>query len=352
MGALAGTGAGTQSITYAHLASMTDERGLFEHALLRTPRREHGYCTDDVARALTVVVNEPVSSVELVRMTGVYLSFLERAVDPRGAVHNRLSADGTWQDSPTIGDWWGRAVGGLGAAVRSAADPAMQYRASRVFLRAARRRSPDVRASAFAAVGAADVMAVSPESTVARALLRDCLRALPVDPALEGPRAGGWGWPEPRLRYANGALCSALLAGGEALNDELIVERGLTLLRALVRIETNAAGRLSVTGPRGRGPDDRGPQWDQQPLEVAAIADASARAFAITGDLGWADVVLRSWGWFHGENDSDTPMLDSATGAGFDGLEPHGRNENCGAESTLALITTAQCVRAVTRRIT
>jgi hypothetical protein len=106
---------------------------------------------------------------------------------------------------------------------------------------------------------------------------------------------------------------------------------------------------LSVTGTAGRGPHDRGPLWDQQPIEVAAIADASARAFAITGDAAWAEVVLRSLAWFAGENDSGTPMVDSTTGAGFDGLEPGGRNENCGAESTLAALATAQSARDVGR---
>ena len=35
----------------------------------------------------------------------------------------------------------------------------------------------------------------------------------------------------------------------------------------------------------------------------------------------------------------------SSTGAGFDGLEPGGRNENRGAESTLAALGTAQHAR-------
>jgi len=47
------------SATYTHLLAMTTDIGLYEHAYLRHPRLEHGYCTDDVARALAVVVREP-----------------------------------------------------------------------------------------------------------------------------------------------------------------------------------------------------------------------------------------------------------------------------------------------------
>jgi hypothetical protein len=40
-------------------------------------------------------------------------------------------------------------------------------------------------------------------------------------------------------------------------------------------------------------------------------------------------------------------MLDATSGGGCDGLEAHGRNENQGAESTLALLSTLQRGRGV-----
>ncbi|WP_241797179.1 hypothetical protein [Microbacterium sp. C5A9] len=42
-------------------------------------------------------------------------------------------------------------------------------------------------------------------------------------------------------------------------------------------------------------------------------------------------------------------MFDEATGAGFDGLVPGGRNENCGAESTIAALRTNQNARVAAR---
>ena len=44
---------------FDHLLRMTDHRGTFEHACLTEPRREHGYCTDDMARVLVVATREP-----------------------------------------------------------------------------------------------------------------------------------------------------------------------------------------------------------------------------------------------------------------------------------------------------
>ena len=43
---------------FTHLRRLTDGGGLYEHAKGTTPRREHGYCLDDVARALVVVSRE------------------------------------------------------------------------------------------------------------------------------------------------------------------------------------------------------------------------------------------------------------------------------------------------------
>jgi len=57
--------------------------------------------------------------------------------------------------------------------------------------------------------------------------------------------------------------------------------------------------------------------------------------------------VTQAWAWFTGRNDSATTMYDPSDGAGFDGLEPDGRNENCGAESTLAGLSTLQDIRAL-----
>ena len=37
-----------------HLLALTDDVGLFQHARRDVPSRKHGYCTDDIARALIV----------------------------------------------------------------------------------------------------------------------------------------------------------------------------------------------------------------------------------------------------------------------------------------------------------
>ena len=330
------------TLPFDHLARLTDARGVFEHADHDVPRREHGYCLDDVARALLVLVREPDPSPLVAELTETCLRFVEAAIDPLGRAHNRMDVSGQWTDEATTNDWWGRAVGALGIAATAAPLPLTRARAMRAFLRAATQHSVDVRAMAFALPGAAAVLRARPGSEAARRLVTTGLAVIPQG-------AAGWGWLESRLRYGNASLVDALLAAGDALSDDALIELALRRFDALLTIESRD-GHLSVTGSGGRGADDRGPQFDQQPIEVAAIADAAARAFELTGDPRWRHVVGQTRDWFLGDNDSATVMVDLATGAGFDGLEAHGRNENRGAESTLAALSTFQHARAVGRR--
>lgn len=324
---------------FDHLYRMSDGRGVFEHARHGEPRPEHGYCLDDVARALVVVCREPCPGPELRLLGRRFLDFTVSALHPDGLCHNRMDSSGAWSDVPAVGDWWGRAVWGLGVAAVHAPTPAMRGRALLAFRTAARRRSRHLRAMAYAALGAGELLRARPDELAARHLLLDAVVALggvATDPA--------WPWPEPRLTYSNATLAEALLVAGEALPDRAARIRGQYLLLFLLGVETRN-GHLSVTPVGGRGPSDPRPGFDQQPIEAAALGAACAQAYESTDDTHWLDGLQMSWAWFLGDNDASTPMFDPSTGAGFDGLQRHGRNLNQGAESTLAVLSTAQYVQ-------
>lgn len=316
-----------------HLRRLTTGQGLFEHALLDTPRPEHGYCLDDVARALVLACREPGQDDALLRH---YLDFTVAAVQADGACHNRMGLDGAWSDEPALEDAWGRALWGLGVAAVHASQPEVRLLARAAFDRAASRRSPHLRSMVFAALGAGELLLADPDDAVASELLRDAV--VSVGPPGRDP---GWPWPEPRLRYGNGSVVEALLLAGAALPDLAVLRHGLVLLDFLLTTETGS-GHLSVTPVDGWGPGEPRPGFDQQPIEVAALADACARAHAITAEQRWSDGVALCWSWFLGDNDNGTPMVDLGTGAGFDGLHRHGHNRNQGAESTIAALSTAQ----------
>lgn len=326
---------------FDQLLRMTDHRGTFEHACMDEPRPEHGYCTDDMARVLVVATREPDTSGEVNRLAGVAVRFLNDAQALSGACRNRMDAAGRWLDEPSLDDCWGRCIWGLGTAVAHSDVVWVRKSALVQFERAAQGRSKWPRAMAYAALGAVDVLSVHPDHRAARKLVTDY--------AVSIPKPNGdpdWPWPEPRLRYANAVLAEAIIGVGVALEAPKLWQHGLDLLAWLLNTET-FNGHLSPTPVAGRGPGDIGPSFDQQPIEVAALADACARAAAVDPAAQWNDRVRDAWSWFTGDNDAGQPMWNPVTGGGYDGLQADGVNLNQGAESTLAMISTMQHNRRI-----
>ena len=246
---------------------------------------------------------------------------------------------GEWEDVPSLNDCWGRSIWGLGTAVSHSDDCLVRESSLNALERAMTQRSRWPRAMAFAAIGAANVLIAVPDNASARSLLADAADAMPGL-----GHQSGWSWPEQRLTYANAVLPEAMIAAGTALNRPVLQRRGLELLAWLLARETQH-GHLSVTPVGGCGRGDRGPGFDQQPIEAAALADACARALLVDGGQQWRDGVTAAADWFLGGNDSGVVMWDPQSGGGFDGLQPSGANLNQGAESTLAFLSTMQHVR-------
>jgi hypothetical protein len=314
-----------------HLASLTDDIGLFEHCLHDKPRKEHGYCVDDVARGLIVLIRADDQSDVGRRLVRTYSEFLAEAQLPDGRVVNRRDQRGDWHGVPSAADHWGRALWAWGNVVRHCGDAGLAAEAYERFRVLARRRSIFLRSMVFASLGASQVLEVLPGNRVALGILEDTIAMVP--PAPEGK----WAWPESRLTYANGAVAEAMMVAGYHTDREDIVRQGRYALDWLWRLQSTA-DRLSIISHAGWMPGDSLPAFDQQPIEVAALVDASLTAFHLTSDPIWTDRMLMGRRWFEGWNDQGIPLHDPNTGAGFDALTQDGRNENRGAESTIAFL--------------
>jgi hypothetical protein len=328
---------GHWSSRFDHLEALTSARGMFEHADGLTPRREHGYCVDDHARLLVVMSHEA-DELLTARLSRVALTVCLSALEPDGRSRNRMDQHGVWTDRAETNDAWGRNVWGLGVASTHHHDALVRAAARTGFDLASRQRSSHPRAMAFAALGAAAVYARDTSHEPARSLLSSFASQFISKGTAE------WPWPEARLTYANATLAEATILAGAALHRADVQDRGLAMLDWLLERET-VGGHLSVTGAHGSGPSDPRPQFDQQPIEVAAMADACWTASSITGDRRWERGIVLAGRWFEGDNDTGSVMFDTVTGGSYDGLQPVGVNTNEGAESSLAFISTCQRVR-------
>lgn len=313
---------------------MTSSIGVWEHARFSTPREEHGYCTDDNARALILLDREPSLSPHTSEMYRTYLRFLQDAALSNGGFHNRRRADGSWADAKGSDDSQGRAIWAVGSIARFGSESAIRSVGAELFRRHGF-ESPSPRANAFAVLGATELLVAEPTNDLARGALEDWVAHLRI---LDDPE---WPWPEHRLAYDNPRIPEALMAAGDALAVDEMVEDGIALLDWLISMETRD-GVFSFAPVGGWGAGEKRPGFDQQPVEAAAFADACARAWRLTGESKWRDHVLRAARWFLGDNDAEIVLYDSETGGGYDGMTPTGPNLNQGAESTIAALSTLQ----------
>jgi hypothetical protein len=334
-GARAADHAPPPPVNLDHLRRMTTPLGVWEHASHTTPRTEHGFCTDDNARALIVVCRQYPTDPSVTDLAATYLRFLLDAAMGDGRFHNRRHADGRWLDEVGSDDSQGRARWALGVVATTGPEAWMRD-AGAASLRqgAASFVSPHLRANAFAALGAAEYLAHQPDGDV-EVLLRRTVGVVAEAARETSP------WPEARLTYDNARLPEALLAAGNVLGDTSLVDLGLRLLRWLVVVETRGT-HFSFTPVGGWSAGEPRPAFDQQPVEAAAMAEACARAWRLTGVRTWREHTARAAGWFVGVNDTGRHLYDPLTGGGADGLEEHDINHNRGAESTLAALTALQ----------
>ncbi len=331
----------SRSLTYPdapfrHLQRLTDHVGLLEHAEGIVPRHEDGYRADDVAHGLVLVCRAPSPSQELIALGRRYLYFLAQAQAPDGRFRSRLGYDRRWRDQPGTQDGWGRSLWALGTAAARGPTAGIRDDAFTRFERSAGASSPRPHAMAFAALGAAEILERWPGHPGALALLE---RA--NDVIGEPPAAAVWPWPASRLSYANAAIAEAVIAAGDKLGRGRVLRDGLRMLGWLLATQTRD-GHLSVVPAGGWGPGEARPGFDQQPAEVAALADACARAAAVTGDGSWLAGVQMSVAWLLGDNDAGIAVFDERTGGCGDALGPTQRSRNQGAESTLAMISVLQ----------
>lgn len=324
---------------FDHLLAISDHHGTFEHAVGAVPRRELGFCTDDMARVLVVTTREPDAGDAVRALSKVAVRFLDEAQAYAGGCRNRMDHTGRWTDAFAFEDSWGRCLWGLGTAAAHSDIGLIRKLSVVQFERAAHGRSTWPRAMAFAAIGAAELLSVEPGNAAARKLIGDYAAGV-AEPNADSD----WPWPEARLTYANAALAEAMIAAGAALDDAALSQRGLDLLGWLVERET-ADGHLSPTPAGGWSAGEPRPGFDQQPIEVSTLADACARASTVDAGAIWPDTVRAAAAWFDGDNDARAVMWNPDTGGGFDGLHADGVNVNQGAESTLAVLSTFQQAR-------
>jgi glycosyltransferase involved in cell wall biosynthesis len=326
-----------------HLRRMTDDTGMFQHAIFTVPNYREGYTIDDNARALTVsALLEELGSEETSHLTSRYFAFVWYAFNSEtGRFRNFMNYQRNWQEASGSDDSHGRALWALGTVLGRSNTPALQSMAGWVFEKAlpAILDTTSPRAWAFALIGIHEYLrrfAGDRRVSQVREQLAGRLQEL-----YQSNRADEWRWYEKSLTYCNAALPHAMLMCGQGIPNNDMTEAGLESLGWLAEVQRadDAGGHFVPIGSNGfyqRG--GARARFDQQPVEAQAMVSACLEAHRITADKGWYKEARCAFDWFLGRNDLNLPIYDTTTGGCRDGLHPDRPNENQGAESSLAFL--------------
>ena len=329
----------------AHLANMTDDTGILQHAIFSVPNSLEGYTTDDNARALIVTTLLDASaftnSHKHEALSRRYLAFLWLAFHKKtDRFRNFLSYHREWQEEIGSEDSHGRALWALGTVLCHSNDAGLRGAAGRLFEVAvpAAFTFSSPRAWAFSVLGMHAYLECFPGDRVIQGT-RNVLANRLLD-IYERVHSATWDWFEKSLAYSNARLSQALLVAGVQSQNMRMMEVGCNSLRWLVAEQHREHRDIFVPiGSRGFFPEGgEKARFDQQPVEACATISACLHAYRLTNEKQWLDEAWCAFRWFLGKNDLQVPLYDATTGGCRDGLHPDRVNENQGAESTLSFL--------------
>jgi glycosyltransferase involved in cell wall biosynthesis len=326
-----------------HLICLTDDTGMLQHAVYTLPNYEHGYCTDDNARALILMMlleELEEGFPERNRLTSIYAAFLQNAFDASlGRFRNFMSYHRDWIGEIGSEDSHGRALWALGTCVGRSRREGLRSWAAELFEKAlpAVQDFTSPRAWAFAIIGLHEYLRTLSGDLMAnqiRAELAQRLRS-----RYETIASEDWLWFEDVVTYDNARLPHALMLTGRWANQPDLREIGLKSLRWLAEHQIAQDGHFRPIGSNGfwkRGEEPAA--FDQQPVEAHAMICACLEAREATGDPYWLTQASKAFEWFQGSNDLGLALYDAQSGGCRDGLHIDRVNQNQGAESTLAFL--------------
>jgi len=323
-----------------HMELLTDDTGIMQHTVYRTPNRFEGYTTDDNARALMVTVMhfDMFHEDHVMDLLHTYLAFLNHSLHPKSQrFRNLMSYSRNWLDEYGSEDSHGRVLWSLGYTIWTSPSDAVLSLSNQLFkegLKASLRFSSP-RAWAYSILGCLFYLSRFGGDTEAKNIVVELGERL--SKMYVANRDKDWLWFEDIVTYANARMSEALIAAGKYLNEENMIEQGLESLDWLIRIQTaTGGGHLSLIGNSGwyrKG--GKKSQYDQQPVEVFSIMEACTQAYEAMGDERWRKEIDKAFSWFLDNNDINECLYDFRTGGCYDGLQRGGVNLNQGAESTL-----------------
>jgi len=324
----------------AHINRLTDDTGIIQHAKFGIPNLKEGYCLDDNARALLMVLMayRQMKDIQALELSPVYLSYIHYLQNADGTFRNFLSFNRNFLDEVGSEDSFGRTIWALGYLLGNAPNDAYYQTGKLVFFNAAPNfeKIKSIRGIANTMIGISYYLKSNPSDDSMTERLRNLAHVLIKH--YQENQATDWNWFESLLAYDNGILPLALLHAAEIMNDDKITETAIESMDFLTS-HTLKDNYLSIIGnEKWYKKEGERSVFAQQPIDAMAMVLMYHQAFYLTKNKEYLNKLYTSFLWFLGENDLRMSLYDFETNGCCDGFESYGVNRNQGAESSLAYL--------------
>lgn len=323
-----------------HINRLTDDTGIIQHAKFGIPNLKEGYCLDDNARALLMVLMayRQMKDMRALELSPIYLSYIHYMQNADGTFRNFLSFSRNFLDEVGSEDSFGRTIWALGYLLGNAPNDAYYQTGRLIFFNASPNfeKMKSIRGIANTMIGMSYYLKSNPSDDAMTERLRNMAHILLKH--YNEDEKHEWNWFESLLAYDNGILPLALLHSAEILNDEKVTKTAIKSMNFLTK-HTLKDNYLSIIGnEKWYKKDGERSVFAQQPIDAMAMVLMYHQAFHITKDKDYLNKLYTSFLWFLGENDLRMSLYDFETQGCCDGFESYGVNRNQGAESSLSYL--------------
>ncbi|MHC4640324.1 MAG: glycosyltransferase family 4 protein [Planctomycetota bacterium] len=322
-----------------YLKKLTDSTGLFQHAKLTIPNRDHGYATDDNARAVIAMADyySQYPEAEALKLFDVYLSFILHSQNSDGTVKNFMNYDRSWRKNEPANDALGRVLWAFGTVmakppsssylsiIKDSFDKSVQH---------VRRQYP--RGMAYSILGMSDYLKQFPGASDIKRQLEIAADGLVMQ--YEESSVPDWQWFEDILTYDNAVLPHALFVASLIFGNKKYLNVAEKTCEFLLDNTFNGE-QFSFIGCKGWYEHGKTKAvFDQQPIEAVSTVMMLRAAYDATQNDRFLTLQRKAFDWYLGANDLYIPLYNFRNKGCYDGLTQDGVNLNQGAESMLSFL--------------
>jgi hypothetical protein len=328
-------------ISLQHFEKLMGPYGLYQHATEREPNLAEGYCVDDNARAIMVLLayleQSPAQREKAETFLTSCFAFIKDAQHAPGTYYNFRDAKGTWLTHDVSEDMYARLARTYAYILSHDRNQDRKSAATSLLIDLTTTlqslTAPRAQAETCIAISALPQSFITEHPELTRIAKRHNASLLAL---WNNESSLRWPWFQESMTYANAILPHSMLTSSQEQAQECLHQSASFLMETTIRnnifIPIGSVGWYPKGGIASHD--------NQQAIEAGTMFDFLLAYHAQFPDKVSEAQLLAPYLWFFGHNTNKVVMADKEIGACLDGLFLDHVNPNYGAESMLAYLWT------------